>query len=108
MLNETIWKRTYPTVTQRGRTFPDYSQTPTELAISGCDIQPGASTEMAIEHRQGTAIRYTVYCPATAPLDAGSVVRVRSDLCQVDGDPMVWDGPLSHMVVYLVSWEPRA
>lgn len=104
---------TYPTILDRGVPVLDYSATPTEVPITGVDIQPGASTELTAQRREGVAVRWSVFVPVTAipdgvTLDEGTVVRVLGDVCQVDGRPMAWvsGSRLDHYVLLLAAWNP--
>lgn len=115
MFSDTVEVLAYPTVRDRGRDVPDYTQDPTPTAISGVDLQPGPTTELAAQRSEGTAVRWTVYVPRNVipdgtELTRSTIMRVRGRRYQVDGDPLEWgDGsdPLDHLVVALVSWEPR-
>lgn len=110
MFDESVDVLVFPTVRERGRDIPDYTQEPTAAPIRGVDIQPGASTELLAEHREGTEVRYTVFVPVHrvptgVVLSAGSVVRVYGDVFEVDGRPLQWRGSsLAHYVLFLVDW----
>lgn len=114
MFGSTLYLLTYPTVSDRGRPVPNYEGTPTEVAIRGVDLQPGASTELIAQRSDATEIRWTAIVPAVnmppaATITEDSIVRVPGgEVCQVQGKPLAWldDGPLNHYVVYLSEWSP--
>lgn len=107
-LRDTVEVLTYPTTRDRGRDVPDYSQTPTAVAVPVFSVQPGPSTELVAQRSDATAVRWTVWAPPGSPFTDDSIVRYGGRVYQVDGEPQAWrsiSGRLDHMVVALVSWE---
>lgn len=112
MFGETVAVLTYPTILDRGRNVPDYDQAPTAVDIDGCDVQPGASTELLAQRRDATGVRWSVFIPAGRKPDGvllseRTIMRVRGETFQVDGRPAEWldGGPLDYYGVLLVAWE---
>jgi hypothetical protein len=116
MFADTIEVLTYPTVLDYGRPVPDFTQNPAAVPVAGVDAQPGASSELIAQRAAGSAVRWSVFVPhrvlpAGVTLSESSIVRFRGRRYEVDGDPLEWgdgSGPLDHLVVALVSWEPPA
>lgn len=109
MFDDSLDVLTFPTVSDRGRQVPDYSATPTSVTITGVDAQPGASTELIALQREGVEIRYSVYVPlgvipSGVLLSARSIVRLRGEMCQVNGQPQQWTGALGFLLLALTEW----
>lgn len=109
MFDDSIDVLTYPTVLDRNRPVPNYDATPVSVTITGVDAQPGASTELLALQRSGVAVRWTVYVPYEripygVTLNARSIVRIGTDIYQVDGQPAKWSGSLGHLVLSLTDW----
>lgn len=104
MWQDTVEVLTYPTVTERGRTVPDYTATPTAVSISGVDVQPGSSAELQdADRREGVQIRWTVYIKGNPSLTGH--MRYLGRVFKVEGEPLTWGGPMAHRVVSLVDWQ---
>ena len=109
MFDDTVYVLTYPTRVVRGKTIPDYTATPIAAAITGVDVQPGASVELTVEQRQGVEVQWTVFVPAEripsgVTLNAGSIMRVDGEVFQVQGRPNLWSGSLGYRMVALTAW----
>lgn len=106
MWDDTVSVLNYPTVTERGVTRPDLTATPTEVAVTGVDVQPGVSVELAdADRREGTSIRWTVFLSDVPVLSDKSIVRWQGRVYQVDGEPATWGGDLAYRVAFLVDWK---
>lgn len=106
MFDDSIEVLVYPTTTVRGRPVPDYTAAPAAATVAGVDVQPGPSSELVAQQREGVAVRYTVFerAPFSVAITAGSVVRVDGGVYQVDGRPQDWRGNLGHRVIALIDW----
>lgn len=94
-------------VDDRGTMVADYETPLSEVEVTGCSVQPGASAEV-LAARQGVSVRWTVYAPAAAVVTAHSAVRYAGRLYDVDGEPQRWPSPtggLDHTVLLLVDHE---
>lgn len=99
---ETVHVLTYPMIKERGKQIPDTSAEPARDAVPWCDVQPGVSVELQAERRDSTSISWTVFAPAGAPIGTDSIVEVRGDPYQVDGEPQDWT---TYLLVLLTRWE---
>jgi hypothetical protein len=87
-----------------GNMEPNWSDAAT-LSISGCSVQPGASTEDQT-NRSGVSTLWTVYAPPTSDVTAHDAVDFRGVRYQVNGEPALWSqGFLDHMVIQLSRFE---
>ncbi|MFH5879761.1 hypothetical protein [Arthrobacter sp. NA-172] len=79
---------------------PDWSLTPTERDVKGCDYQPGASTEYLIG-RDFSEVGGTVYAPSGTDVTEYDRVKFQGVVYDVDGKPDVWSGRMGHVVIHL-------
>ena len=88
----------------RNATFPpDAPRTP----VPGCSVQPGATSEV-LDGRDTTAVRWTVFAPADAPVESVDAVEWQGVRYAVDGHPARHRSPTgtaSHTVILLVDWK---
>lgn len=78
-----------------------------ELEIYGCSVQPGATAEEE-RFRDTVTIRYTIFAPYTADIEAFDLVKYAGRTFQVHGNPARWSSPtgaVSHTQISLVDWE---
>lgn len=106
--SDTITVLTPVMATERGKEVSDWSQPPaTTSTVTGCEVQPGASTE-DIAARQNVIIRHTVWAPPETLIGASDAVEFEGVRYAVDGEPMRWRSPsgaVSHVQIYLIDWE---
>lgn len=96
------------TVQRAGTTIDPYSQletpgdwdNPTEWDVTGCDFQPGASTEYLIG-RDFSEIGGTVFAPTGTDVTAYDRIKFKGTVYDVDGEPEVWSGRLGYVGVHL-------
>lgn len=95
---------------QRGTTVPDWSNAQTH-ALTGCSVQL-TTTSMALDGREQTALRGTLYAPPASDVRAGDRIDwndptgVAHSLL-VDGEPMPWQSPtgrVMHVQARLAEW----
>lgn len=105
--SDTITIVTPVMVTERGKSVPDWSQSPdASTVVEGCSVQPGASAE-DIAARQGVTVRFTVLAPPgtfTLPHDAVIFQGVRY---AINGAPAAWSSPtgaVSNVAIYIMDW----
>lgn len=98
----------YPTADDgHGNEEPDLDDTPDELSVVGCSIQPGAPTEV-LGGREAERIAWTVYAPAGADVVGSDFARLAGTVYRVSGEPQRWTGPTeatTHDVILLERWE---
>lgn len=92
--------------TSRGSVIPDWEHV-SELAISGCSMQP-ASTSLSQDGRVlGISDGFTCYMPADADVQAGDRIAFKGKIYAINGDPREWPsatGALDHIQLNLVRW----
>lgn len=96
---------------QRGTVVPDWANAQRH-SVTGCSVQV-PTTSMALDGREQTALRGTLYAPPTASIRAGDRIEwtdftgvAHSFL--VDGEPMPWQSPtgrVTHIQARLAEWE---
>lgn len=76
-----------------------------ETLISGCSVQPGATTEDLI-NRDGVLIQWTVFAPSGTDIEATDRVKYLGATYEIDGEPDRWaTGVLDHVRFFLKRWE---
>lgn len=101
---DTITRLRAGETTDHGNVVPDWGA-PDSLTITGCDVQPGASQE-DLANRDGVLIRWTVYGPYDADVNARDRVVWDGATYEVDGNPARWQGlGLDHTVILLKDWD---
>lgn len=88
----------------RRATFPDDAP---RVVVEGCSVQPGATAE-ALEGRDTTTVRWTVYAPEGTPVDSTDAIEYEGVRYAVDGQPAVHRSPTgatSHVAILLVDWK---
>lgn len=63
---------------------------PAEVTVSGCSMQPGASTE-DLDGRDTVAAEWDLFIPPGVTITALHRVRFHGELYEVDGAPQSWD-----------------
>lgn len=88
----------------RGNQVDDWS-TPTTVAIPGCSVQPGVTSEDRL-NRDTTLIAYTVIAPAGIDVLSTDRIVYSGQTYEIDGEPERWEtGILDHTTLYLKRWE---
>ena len=96
------------TKTERGSTIPDWSAGKvSKLVISGCSVQPAATTLSQDGRVLGVSESYTAYLPETADVKAGDRIEFNGEIYTISGEPKMWPGvrACSNMQLNLVRWE---
>jgi hypothetical protein len=96
------------TVQRAGTTIDPYSQmatpndwtNPIQTVVTGCDVQPGASTEYLIG-RDYSEVAYTVFAPSGTDVTEYDRVSYLGTVYDVDAKPEVWSGRLGHVLIHL-------
>jgi len=94
------------TVSSRGSTVLDWSN-PTSTTVTGCSVQPSASTRDFDGRVVQVSEDWTLYAPVGSAIDAGDRVVWNGATFEVDGAPMPWTSPtgrVSHMWARLREW----
>ena len=92
--------------TERGSSVPDWTAA-TSLIITGCSIQPAATsldTEGRVLSIEDAA---TVYAPKGADVKAGDRIVANGLTYEIRGEPRTWgsaSGRLNHIQLNLVRW----
>lgn len=92
---------------ERGSVVPDW-QNSEDINISGCSVQPAATSLSQDGRVLGIMDMFTLYCPATADIKAGDRIRIGSDIYTINGEPRLWPaiGVLDeHLQVNLERWQ---
>lgn len=107
----TFWKHTVTrvrpgTTTERGSGVPDWEHA-TLLEISGCHVQPAATSLSQDGRVLGISDGLTCYMPANADVLAGDKIIFNGRAYAINGDPRDWpsaSGGLDHIQLNLVRW----
>lgn len=99
-------------VDERGDLIEDWSNA-AEHDIDGCRLQPMATDEVLFSGatdseggvaRNAVVIRWKLFLPDGADIEAHDRIRFRSELYEVDGEPLRWESPtgfLAHVETVL-------
>ena len=94
-------------VEERGKRIPDYDSPAETVVVSGCSVQPGATSEVQ-EGRQNVTVRWTLIAPPGTVIGAHDAVDWEGVRYQADGGGQAWRSPtgsVSNVVAALVDWE---
>lgn len=72
---------------------------PAELAIPGCGVADGGSTEPLQDARNAVDSDFDVFMPAGTDVTSRDRLRIRGVVCDVSGRPFAWKSPFT-------GWEP--
>lgn len=94
------------TKTSRGSSIPDWSKTD-RLTITGCSVQPAATSLSQDGRVLGISEGFTAYIPEGSDVKAGDHIEFNGDTFAINGEPKKWRGALrcSHIQLNLVRWE---
>lgn len=94
------------TKTSRGSTIPDWS-TATRLLITGCSVQPAATTLSQDGRVLGISEGLTAYLPEGSDVKAGDRIEFEGKVYTINGEPKTWTAAanLSNMQLSLSRWE---
>lgn len=95
---------------QRGTTVPDWANAQRH-PLTGCSVQL-PNTSMALDGREQTALRGTLYAPPASDVMAGDRIDWTDPMgvahsFLVDGEPMPWQSPtgcVAHVQARLAEW----
>lgn len=96
------------TKTLRGSTVPDWSPDKVnELKITGCSVQPAATTLSQDGRVLGISEQLTAYLPEGSDVKAGDRIRYGTDVYTITGEPKAWVAPFtrSNIQLNLTKWE---
>ena len=103
---DTVTRLRPGTIDRRGSTEPDWTNA-TELAISGCSMQPASTTLSQDGRVLGISDGYTCYFPPGTDVIAGDRIRYAGNTYAIIGEPRGWASPsgrVSHIVAQLERW----
>lgn len=96
------------TTTSRGSTIPDWSADKvSRLLITGCSVQPSATSLTQDGRVLGINEQWTAYLPEGSDVKAGDRIEFDGKLYTINGDPREWTGAFnkSNMQLNLTRWE---
>jgi len=105
---QTIYRIRPGTKTERGSVIPDWSPDKVDrLMITGCSVQPAATSTSLDGRVLGVSESYTAYIPENSDVKAGDHIEFEGDVFAINGEPKHWPGAfnLSHIQLNLVRWE---
>lgn len=105
--NETVTRIRPGTISRRGSDSPDWANA-SELAITGCSIQPSGTALSQDGRIQGVTEGYTCYLPPGSDVKAGDRIQYGDNVYTINGEPKVWKSPtgrVSNMQLDLKRWE---
>lgn len=104
--NQTITRIRPGTKTDRGSEIPDWSKA-TELEITGCSVQPTATSLSQDGRVLGISEQMTAYLPEGSDVIAGDRIRFEGQVYTITGEPKKWQTPFtrSNMQLNLSRWE---
>ena len=91
---------------ERGSTIPDWTDAE-EIAISGCSMQPAATSLSQDGRVAGITDGFTAYVPKSADIRAGDRIAFKGKIYAINGDPREWPsatGALEHIQLNLTRW----
>ena len=106
--NQEITRIRPGTKTSRGSTIPDWSDTAvSKLVITGCSVQPAATTLSQDGRVLGISEQLTAYLPEGSDVKAGDRIRFEGDTYTIIGEPKKWKAALnlSNIQLNLTRWE---
>lgn len=103
---QTITRVRPGTKTLRGSEMPDWSNT-TSVSISGCSVQPAATSLSQDGRVLGISDGWTAYIPAGSDVKAGDHIVFDGEEYAINGEPRTWTSPTgnrTHIQLNLVRW----
>lgn len=92
------------TATSRGSTILDWDNPTKTTAVSGCSVQPAATSLNEDGRVLGIMEGLTAYLPPGTDVQAGDHVTYDGDTYEINGEPKVWTSPTgmrSHILLSL-------
>ena len=96
------------TKTERGSLIFDWSADKiSKQKITGCSVQPSATTLSQDGRVLGVSETLTAYLPEGSDVQAGDRIQYDGDVYTIQGEPRHWQGAanLSHIQLTLIRWE---
>ena len=93
--------------TLRGSPVPDWGNAD-RLTISGCSVQPAATSLSQDGRVLGISESWTLYAPPGADLQAGDRIEFDGEIYAINGVPKRWvsaTGALDHIQAELRRWD---
>lgn len=103
---QTVVRKRPGTKTERGSTVQDW-ETSTEITISGCFVEPAASSLSQDGRVLGIQDTMTLYMPPSADVIAGDHIVIGTTEYMIDGEPRQWISPtgrVTHVQMNLTRW----
>ena len=105
--NDTVTRVRPGTKESRGSNVPDWTKA-TSTTITGCSMQPAATTLSQDGRILGISEGYTCYFPPGADVAAGDKIQYDGKDYQIIGEPRLWKSPtgrVSSLQAQLERWE---
>ena len=86
--------------------MPDWTDVD-ELVITGCSVQP-AATSLTLDGRVlGISDAWTAYVPEGSDVKAGDHIEFEGQTYEIQGEPRIWTGAFtrSNIQLNLIRWE---
>ena len=81
------------TKTVRGSVVPDWEHTADPVTVTGCSVQPAATTLSEDGRVLGLSDGLTVYVPSGTDVKAGDHIEVDGETYEINGVPRNWTSP---------------
>lgn len=81
------------TKTVRGSVIPDWEHTADPVIVSGCSVQPAATSLSEDGRVLGLSDGLTVYVPEGTDVKAGDRIMVDGEAYEINGLPRKWSSP---------------
>ena len=105
-MTQTVTRIRPGTKVSRGQTIMDWDNVST-ATISGCSVQPAATSLSQDGRVLGISDGMTMYAPASADIIAGDRIQFGGNTYTINGDPRRWPsatGGLDHIQCNLERW----
>ena len=90
--NDSITIQRPATTTSRGSTIFDWTNV-TETSVSGCSVQPAATSLSQDGRVLGISDGLTAYVPPETDVQAGDRIVFNGGTYTINGEPRVWNSP---------------
>lgn len=94
-------------VDDRGTMRADYDNPVSSTPVSGCSVQPGASSE-DLQNRTQNTIRWTAFIRKITPVSDHAAIEYGGTRYSLSGSAAHWKSPtgaVSNTTLSLVDWE---
>ena len=103
---DTVMRIRPGTIDRRGSTEPDWSESKvSKLQITGCSVQPAATTLSQDGRVLGISEGLTCFFPPGTDIAAGDKIRIGGKDYQIIGEPKAWASPTGRVSSVQASLE---